>query len=94
LLLRNLRADAERCQRWSRALARYAIDARPENADVLRKWIAIWSPRADEAVSSLARLLSSLPEKPRPLEEVRMGAQKARAALLTESGLYASGEAP
>src|SRR5215471_12899241 len=58
LLLSNLSLDSERCNRWSAALARFAIDQRPGNRDVFERWIAKWAPRADSAVASLIGALA------------------------------------
>src|SRR5262249_4098051 len=82
LLLSNLEHDAKRCRRWSAALATYAIDKRPENAAVLRKWILVWMPRADEAAAGLAQMLATLPEKPRSESETCESARRARTSLL------------
>ena len=41
LLLGNLAAHADRCARWSSALARYAIGQRAGNRDVLQRWVAL-----------------------------------------------------
>lgn len=87
LLLSSLQADAQRCRRWSAALARYAIDCRAENAEVLRRWIDVWAPRADDAVAGLAGLLATGPETPRAEAETRDGARRARSELLAEIGL-------
>ena len=87
LLAANLQLDAERCRRWSVELARYALAQRPENAAVLRKWIDVWSPRADDAVAGLAPLLETLPEVPRTQAETREGARQARVRVLAELGL-------
>jgi toluene monooxygenase system protein E len=57
LLLGNLAADAARCIRWSTALSRYAIEQRPGNREVLRRWAARWTPRAEAAAAGLAQLL-------------------------------------
>jgi toluene monooxygenase system protein E len=87
LLLRNLQLDSHRCQRWSAALAAYAIARRPDNAAVLRRWIDVWAPRADEAVAGLAPVLATMPEKPRPARETCEGARQARATFLAGIGL-------
>ncbi|HVR64434.1 MAG TPA: toluene hydroxylase [Polyangia bacterium] len=87
LLLANLAADAARCRRWSAALARYAVDQRPENAAVLRRWIDVWAPRADQAVAGLASYLAALPEHQHPEEEARASARRARATFLEAAGL-------
>ncbi len=89
LLLSNLDLDARRCRRWSAALARYALEQRPENAAVIGKWLGVWAPRADAAVAGLAPILAATPEHGRPEAEVVEGAAKARRALLVESGLAA-----
>jgi toluene monooxygenase system protein E len=87
LLLSNLQMDARRCRRWSEALAKYALEKRPENASVLGKWIAKWAPRADDAAAGLASLLGSMPENPPSEEEARAKARRARTSLLEEIGL-------
>lgn len=75
LLLSFLAADSDRRDRWSAALARYAIAKRPENADVLRGWFEVWSATADAAVAGLATAL------PVPVERVVEQARAARQAL-------------
>jgi toluene monooxygenase system protein E len=87
LLTANLRLDSQRCQRWSVALARYALGARPENGAVLRKWVDAWAPRADDAAAGLARILATMPGRPRAEAEVHEGAKKARVALLASLDL-------
>jgi toluene monooxygenase system protein E len=62
LLLGNLALDADRCTRWSTALARYAVQRRAANRDVMRRWADRWTPRAEAAAAGLCALLSgSLP---------------------------------
>jgi toluene monooxygenase system protein E len=78
LLLSNLETDAERCRRWSAALVKFAIRQRPENAAVIRNWIARWTPRAEEAVAGLSQVLATTPTIPRSETETR---DAARAAL-------------
>lgn len=87
LLLSNMQIDAQRCRRWSAALAKYALARRPQNEAVLGKWIARWAPRADEAAKGLAQILAATPEKPRSEADSSEGARAARWALLTEIGL-------
>ena len=60
LLLSNLSADCDRYERWSIALAKFAIEKRSANRDVFQRWIKKWSPRADLAVAGLARLMPLL----------------------------------
>ncbi len=86
LLLSNLLLDAQRCRRWSAALAKYALAKRPENGAVLRKWIDVWAPRADAAVAGLAQILAQVPERPRPEAETCEHARAARATFLDEIG--------
>jgi toluene monooxygenase system protein E len=87
LLLTNLQLDAQRCRRWSAALAKYAVERRPENAAVLRRWIDVWAPRADQAVEGLAQLLANTPDKPRSEREVCESARRARTDFLARIGL-------
>jgi len=83
LLLGNLAADAARCIRWSTALARYAIEQRARNRDVLRRWVARWTPRAEAAAAGLGQLLSAA----RPADAVEQAANSARRGVLNEAGL-------
>ncbi|MFD4636298.1 toluene hydroxylase [Lentzea sp. NPDC058436] len=70
-----LDADSRRRDRWSAALARYALDQRAANEKPLRKWIDRWSAMADEAVEALAPLLG------RPAAEVVAQARASRESL-------------
>jgi toluene monooxygenase system protein E len=87
LLLSNLHLDALRSRRWSAALAKYAIERRPENASVLERWVGIWAPRADEAAGNLALILATLPARSRSEVETQRAARKARSSLLESAGL-------
>ena len=87
LLLGNLGADADRCTRWSLALARYAVDQRAGNRDVLRRWIARWTPRAEAAAAGLSQLFEQLPSGVRSAETVKNAADSARHQVLDEAGL-------
>ena len=87
LLLSNLSLDSERCDRWSAALARFAIDRRPGNRDVLRRWIAKWAPRADLAVAGLSNLMCGLASNAASESEIASGARSRREALLQLSGI-------
>jgi toluene monooxygenase system protein E len=87
LLLFNLAIDSDRNARWSAALARYAIQQRPENAEVLRKWVDRWSPRADAAAEGLAQLLQDLPEAGRDAAETLKAAREARQKVLSDAGV-------
>jgi toluene monooxygenase system protein E len=95
LLTSFLAADAQRRGRWSRALAEFAVAQRPENREVLGRWVARWSARADEAAHGLGRFLESLPEQGRPADEVAAQARAARedflGALLDPASAAAAG---
>jgi len=58
LLLENLLADSQRSARWSRALARFAIDQRPVNRAALRLHLAAWRPLGDELIAGGSTLLA------------------------------------
>jgi toluene monooxygenase system protein E len=87
LLLTDLYGDAERCRRWSAALARHAVEGNPQNAAVLRKWIDRWEPRADEAAAGLAELLATLPPNGRTVADTVAAARSARANVFAEASL-------
>lgn len=89
LLSNLLAADARRRERWSSALAAFAVEQRPGNADVLRKWVDRWSARADEAVAALAPALASAPQGAPSVDDVVASARAARARVLTAAGLGA-----
>ena len=83
LLLGNLAIDADRCTRWSTALARYAIEQRAGNRDVLQHWVARWTPRAEAAATGLCQVLST----GRLADAVEQAANSARHRVLSEAGL-------
>jgi toluene monooxygenase system protein E len=87
LLLGNLAVDADRADRWSTALARYAIEQRPGNRDVLQRWVTRWTPRAEAAAAGLGQLFEPLPPGGRPAAEVAAAANSARRRVLSEAGL-------
>jgi toluene monooxygenase system protein E len=87
LLLGNLAADADRCTRWSLALAQYAIQQRAGNRDVLQRWITRWTPRAEAAAAGLSQLFEQLPSGGRPAGTVENAANSARHQVLSEAGL-------
>jgi hypothetical protein len=87
LLLENLRLDTERLLRWSTALARHAVERNPDNTPVLARWVAKWSPRADEAATALAALLAEMPEQGADGGAVTAAASAARAQALDGAGL-------
>jgi toluene monooxygenase system protein E len=90
LLLSNLAADSDRAARWSAALARYAVSSRPENAEVLGRWVEKWVPRADEAAAGLARMLAKLPPTGRDESLTLQAASAARGRVLADAGLLAT----
>lgn len=93
LLLGNLALDSDRSARWSAALARYAIQQRPDNASVLKRWVQRWTSRADEAAAGLAGMLAELPEVGRDAEVVRAAATAARERVLADAGLLTTSPA-
>jgi toluene monooxygenase system protein E len=87
LLLSNLLLDARRARRWSGALARFALQERPDNAAVFRRWIDKWEPRADAAAAGWATALASMTDSAASEDEARAGARRARSSFLEELGL-------
>ena len=87
LLMANLNVDAERSRRWSASLARHAVEQRAGNADVFKRWIDRWTPRADAAAAGLASLLERLPENGRPEQETLANACAARERVLQSTRL-------
>ena len=82
LLSSFLAADSQRRGRWSRRLAELAVAQRPENRDVLGKWIGRWSARADDAAHGLGQFLESFPEHGVAADEVAAHARAARDGFL------------
>jgi toluene monooxygenase system protein E len=87
LLLGNLAVDADRCARWSTALARYAIGQRAGNRDVLQRWVARWTPRAEAAAAGLGALFGQLPSGGWLADTVENAANAARRRVLDKAGL-------
>jgi toluene monooxygenase system protein E len=81
LLQSFLDADNQRRNRWSQALAAFAIRQKPESGKAIEKWVTKWSSLADEAAAGLGSLLESLPESPRTADVVAAGARAAREAV-------------
>ena len=88
LLLSNLSLDSVRCDRWSAALARFAIGGRSENRDVFRRWIAKWAPRAEAAVAGLADLMCGLATDAASQSEIAFAARNRRETLLRLAGIH------
>ena len=64
LLTSFLAEDSRRRGRWSRALADLAVAQRPDNRDVLAKWVGRWAARADEAALGLGTILEAAAPRP------------------------------
>lgn len=79
-LLRESGVDTTRNQAWHAALTRYALDARPENQDLLVAWEDKWAPLADRAARGLAAVFAEAPRPADPVE-VLAAATAARAPL-------------
>lgn len=87
LLLGNLAVDADRCTRWSTALARYAIEQRAGNRAVFQRWVTRWAPRAEAAAAGLGQLFEQLPSGACCAQTVVKAANVARRRVLNEAGL-------
>ncbi len=57
LLIDSQLKDAERHNRWAKALVKHALE-NPENQAVIDSWIAKWQPLADKAVTGYIHMLS------------------------------------
>jgi toluene monooxygenase system protein E len=90
LLTCFLAEDSRRRGRWSRALADLAVAQRPENRAVLAKWVARWSPLADDAALGLGTILAAAPGSTVTAADVAAHARNAReqhlAGLLEAAG--------
>lgn len=53
--------DADRHRRWAGALVRM-VSEDPANAEQIRRWIEVWEPRADAAISAFCAALSDSPD--------------------------------
>src|SRR5690606_28562752 len=83
-MLFSLHEDCVWHGQWSRALVELLIADRPENASVLRQWIARWDSAVWEATRSLAPLFDETPGSARfdrVLGEVRSRIQAHRSPL-------------
>src|SRR5580658_4094217 len=78
LLTSFLAQDAKRRDRWSRALATFAVSQRPENRAVLAKWIGRWSAWADDAALGLGTILETAPGHHGSAADVAAHARAAR----------------
>jgi hypothetical protein len=58
LVLENLHQDGLRSRRWSAALARFCIEERAENREVLAKHVEAWRPLAEELTTTASTMLS------------------------------------
>jgi toluene monooxygenase system protein E len=87
LLLSGLRADAERCGRWTTALARHAVARRAENRAVLRAWIDRWAPRARAATAAYGEALARALDGAVPATSIAAAADAARDRMIAEIGL-------
>ena len=87
LLTSFLAEDSRRRGRWSRALADLAVAQRPDNRDVLAKWVGRWAARADEAALGLGTILEDAAGV--PAAQVAAHARSAREQFL--AGLLETG---
>jgi hypothetical protein len=59
LTLGDFGLDSDRSKQWSDALAAFAVEAEPANAEPIDRWTAAWRPRAEAAVAPLRELLAA-----------------------------------
>jgi len=78
LLTSFLAQDSKRRDRWSRALADFAVSQRPANRAVLAKWIGRWSAWADDAALGLGTILAAAPGNHGSAADVAAHARAAR----------------
>lgn len=86
LTLDDYELDSQVSRDWSKALTAYALERTPEHRELLRNWVAKWSPLAYGAVTGLAPLLGQAPS---PLDPVAAVAEvrSAHGSFLQEVGL-------
>lgn len=77
-----LDSDNQRRNRWSAAVAEFAIGQRPATADAIAKWVDKWSPVADAAAHGIATMLCESPEKAAGPDAVSRQARLARESFL------------
>jgi toluene monooxygenase system protein E len=78
--------DSLRCRTWSSALVKYALERRPELAEVVREWISTWRPKTDTAVAALAEMFERAPH-PLAAPEVVKAVDAELQALHSDCGL-------
>jgi hypothetical protein len=87
LIADNLFLDAERSQRWSAALTRFAIADNPSSRKHLDALVAKWRPLADEIVKTGSRLLGSFSSGLNSADQITAAAMQAWQNFLHEAGL-------
>ena len=87
ILLGNLGADSARRDRWSTALARFAIEQNGANRGVFEGWIEKWGARTDAAASALAEAIATVEPSGLGVGELAAAATAARVAALAQAGL-------
>ena len=85
LIADNLWLDSQRSQRWTKALARFLIDADPGNADILQALVTEFAPLGREMTEGGARLLA--PSDGQRQAEIAASVRDEWAALLAGAGL-------
>lgn len=85
-LCTEFRHDSRRSRDWTSALTRYALQQRPELAEVLRTWTTRHDPAVRQAIQALAELF---PQAPAPAQaaDVLDAVTGELAALHTAAGL-------
>jgi toluene monooxygenase system protein E len=67
-LLHESNIDTTRNQTWHTALTHYALNARPQNHDILHTWHNKWTPLADHAAQGLATIFAHAPHPTNPTD--------------------------
>jgi toluene monooxygenase system protein E len=80
-VLGSLDEDCQWHRRWTAALVRVALAARPQNGDAYRAWVGAWLPRAQEAARALAPLLGPPADADAALERAQRRAAAFQADL-------------
>jgi toluene monooxygenase system protein E len=70
----SLDEDAAWHRDWTNALLKVALKDSPENAELVASWILAWRPRAENAVSGLAEVVTQAPV---PLDAAQVRARVA-----------------
>lgn len=85
-LCTEFRHDSRRSRDWTRALVRYALEQRPDLAELLRDWTDTRRPDTQQATAALVALFAQAPVLVLP-EGVHTAVSEELTSLHTDSGL-------